>query len=69
MRIWPFDNLSCTACGACVTACPRNIIELRKKNKKDPSSDELDFTGFENVMSAMVTEMGTYLKEGIEKGK
>lgn len=25
----------CTACGACVTACPRNIIELRKKNKKD----------------------------------
>lgn len=27
------DN--CTACGACVTACPRDIIELRKKNKKD----------------------------------
>ncbi|MGW8316614.1 MAG: Fe-S cluster domain-containing protein [Bacteroidales bacterium] len=25
----------CTACGACVTACPRGIIELRKKNKKD----------------------------------
>ncbi len=25
----------CTACGACVVACPRNIIELRKKNKKD----------------------------------
>lgn len=25
----------CTACGACVEACPRNIIELRKKNKKD----------------------------------
>ncbi|MFO7671210.1 MAG: Fe-S cluster domain-containing protein [Bacteroidales bacterium] len=25
----------CTACGACVIACPRNIIELRKKNKKD----------------------------------
>jgi len=25
----------CTACGACVTACPKNIIELRKKNKKD----------------------------------
>jgi len=25
----------CTACGACVKACPRNIIELRKKNKKD----------------------------------
>ena len=25
----------CTACGACVTACPRDIIELRKKNKKD----------------------------------
>lgn len=25
----------CVACGACVTACPRNIIELRKKAKKD----------------------------------
>jgi Na+-translocating ferredoxin:NAD+ oxidoreductase RNF subunit RnfB len=25
----------CTACGACVKACPRQIIELRKKNKKD----------------------------------
>ncbi|MEN8201411.1 MAG: Fe-S cluster domain-containing protein [Bacteroidota bacterium] len=26
---------NCTACGACVEACPRDIIELRKKNKKD----------------------------------
>jgi len=25
----------CTACGACVTACPKNIIELRKRYKKD----------------------------------
>lgn len=23
------------ACGACVEACPRDIIELRKRNKKD----------------------------------
>jgi Na+-translocating ferredoxin:NAD+ oxidoreductase subunit B len=28
------DDL-CTACNACVKACPRDIIELRKKNKKD----------------------------------
>jgi len=27
------DN--CTACGACVEACPRDIMELRKRNKKD----------------------------------
>lgn len=27
------DN--CVACGACVTACPRDIIELRNKGKKD----------------------------------
>lgn len=25
----------CTACGACVKACPKIIIELRKKNNKD----------------------------------
>ncbi len=25
----------CTACGACVKACPRNIIELRKRFPKD----------------------------------
>jgi len=29
------DDDACTACGACVDACPRTIIELRKKNKKD----------------------------------
>ncbi|MFZ2338313.1 MAG: Fe-S cluster domain-containing protein [Bacteroidales bacterium] len=25
----------CTSCGACVKACPRNLIELRRKAKKD----------------------------------
>lgn len=29
------DDAKCTACGACVKACPRMIIELRKKNPKD----------------------------------
>ncbi len=31
----PDVNDKCTACGACVEACPRNIIELRPKGKKD----------------------------------
>ena len=31
----PMVNDKCTACGACVIACPRDIIELRKKGPKD----------------------------------
>lgn len=31
----PVINDKCTACGACVKACPRHIIELRAKGKKD----------------------------------
>jgi hypothetical protein len=37
--------------------------------KKDPSSNDLNFNGFENVMKAMTVRMGTYLQEGIAKGK
>ncbi|HOY40051.1 MAG: Fe-S cluster domain-containing protein [Bacteroidales bacterium] len=29
------SDQKCTACGACVKACPKNIIELRLKGKKD----------------------------------
>jgi len=29
------DEDKCTACGACVNACPKNIIELRKKGPKN----------------------------------
>lgn len=29
------DDDKCVGCGACVTACPRGIIELRKKNKRN----------------------------------
>lgn len=29
------DEEKCTACGACVKACPNTIIELRKKGPKD----------------------------------
>lgn len=29
------DEEKCTACGACVKACPRGIIELRNKGMKD----------------------------------
>jgi Na+-translocating ferredoxin:NAD+ oxidoreductase subunit B len=28
-------DVKCVSCGACVKACPRNLIELRKKAKKD----------------------------------
>lgn len=28
------DEEKCTSCGACVKACPKNIIELRKKGPK-----------------------------------
>jgi Na+-translocating ferredoxin:NAD+ oxidoreductase subunit B len=28
-------NEKCTSCGACVKACPKNIIELRKRAKKE----------------------------------
>lgn len=31
----PIVKDNCIACGACVTACPRNIIELRNRGKKD----------------------------------
>ncbi len=31
----PEVNDNCTACGACVIACPRDIIELRKKGPRD----------------------------------
>lgn len=29
------DDEKCTACGACVKACPKNVIELRYKGKKN----------------------------------
>ncbi len=44
-------------------------VPIWKVNKKDPSSQDLSFDGFENVMQALTQKMGTYLKEGIEKGK
>lgn len=29
------NDTNCTACGACVKECPRDLFELRKRNKKD----------------------------------
>jgi hypothetical protein len=37
-------------------------IVIWKPNKKDPATEDLDFTGFENVMEALAIKMGTYLK-------
>jgi Na+-translocating ferredoxin:NAD+ oxidoreductase subunit B len=31
----PVVKDNCVSCGACVKACPRNIIEIRKRGKKD----------------------------------
>ena len=33
-RIAEVDEEKCTSCGSCVKACPRGIIELRKKGPK-----------------------------------
>jgi hypothetical protein len=43
-------------------------VLIFNKNKKNPG-DELDFRGFDNIMLAMAETMGSYLVEGIEKGK
>lgn len=29
------NDVNCTACGACVTACPKDLFELRKRAKKE----------------------------------
>jgi ferredoxin len=29
------DEEKCTACGACVKACPKNVIELRNKGRRN----------------------------------
>lgn len=34
-RLPIIDNEKCVACGACLKSCPRSIIELRPKGKKD----------------------------------
>lgn len=41
LRMDPFtglpvvNDINCTACGACVKACPKDLFELRKRAKKD----------------------------------
>ena len=34
-RLPVVNDANCTACGACVDACPKNLFELRKRAKKD----------------------------------
>lgn len=50
------SNEKCVACGACVKACPRSIIEIRNKGKKDKRI----------FVSCINTEKGAVAKKNCE---
>lgn len=40
---------------------------IYNKNKKDPETDKLNFTGFDNIYIALVRDFGEYYKKKMEK--
>ena len=63
------DKFNCFAGQFYVGTRVNSEIAIWKPSKKDPTTNDLTFKGFENIMQALTIKMATYLQEGIENGK